>query len=69
MRAASGSGSATCEARRTVDPVVYTGSVPDQFKVGRQVVVTGRLQNGTFVAKEGSMVTKCPSKYTPKKKS
>ena len=48
-------------------PVVYTGSVPDQFKLGRQLVVSGQLRNGTFVAKEGSMLTKCPSKYAPKK--
>ena len=50
-------------------PVVYTGSVPDQFKVGRQLVVSGRLKNGTFVANSGSMLTKCPSKYAPKKTS
>ena len=49
--------------------VVYRGSVPDQFKLGRQLVVSGRLQNGVFVAKEGSMLTKCPSKYAPKKSS
>jgi cytochrome c-type biogenesis protein CcmE len=43
--------------------VVYTGSVPDQFKVGRHVVVDGTLRDGVFVAETGSMVTKCPSKY------
>ena len=48
-------------------PVVYTGSVPDLFKPGRDIVVTGRLQNGVFVAAPGTMVTKCPSKYSPKK--
>ena len=44
--------------------VLYKGSVPDMFKVGRHLVVDGRLENGTFVAVPGSMVTKCPSKYT-----
>ncbi|HEY7731546.1 MAG TPA: cytochrome c maturation protein CcmE [Gaiellaceae bacterium] len=44
--------------------VVYTGSVPDLFKVGRHIVVDGRLQRGVFVATPGSMVTKCPSKYS-----
>jgi cytochrome c-type biogenesis protein CcmE len=44
--------------------VVYRGSVPDQFKVGRDLVVDGSLRNGVFVAAPGSMVTKCPSKYT-----
>lgn len=47
--------------------VAYTGSVPDLFRTGRQVVVEGTLRNGTFVAKPGSLVTKCPSKYTPAK--
>jgi len=45
--------------------VLYAGSVPDLFKVGRHLVVDGELKNGTFVAVPGSMVTKCPSKYTP----
>jgi cytochrome c-type biogenesis protein CcmE len=50
-------------------PIVYHGSVPDLFKVGREVRVEGRLQNGVFVAKRDSLQTKCPSKYTPKKKA
>jgi cytochrome c-type biogenesis protein CcmE len=45
--------------------VLYTGSVPDLFKVGRHVVVDGELRRGTFVAQPGSMITKCPSKYAP----
>jgi cytochrome c-type biogenesis protein CcmE len=47
-------------------PVVYRGSVPDQFKVGREVVLTGKLENGTFVAKNDSLVTLCPSKFSDK---
>jgi cytochrome c-type biogenesis protein CcmE len=47
--------------------VLYTGSVPDLFRQGRQIVVEGTLRNGTFVAKPGSLITKCPSKYTPAK--
>jgi cytochrome c-type biogenesis protein CcmE len=49
--------------------VRYRGSVPDLFRAGRQVVVEGTLDpsDGTFVAKPGSLVTKCPSKYTPAK--
>jgi cytochrome c-type biogenesis protein CcmE len=46
--------------------VLYSGSVPDLFKVGRHVVVDGELRKGTFVAQPGSMITKCPSKYAPK---
>ena len=45
--------------------VVYHGTVPDLFHAGREVVVTGALQNGTFVAQDGSLSTKCPSKYAP----
>jgi cytochrome c-type biogenesis protein CcmE len=48
-------------------PVVYKGSVPDLFKTNREVVVDGKLRNGTFVAVPNTLVTKCPSKYTPKK--
>jgi cytochrome c-type biogenesis protein CcmE len=48
-------------------PVVYRGSVPDPFQPGRDVVVDGRLRNGVFVAVPNTLVTKCPSKYTPKK--
>ncbi len=49
--------------------VDYKGSVPDLFKVGRHIVVEGTLRNGVFVAKPGSLVTKCPSKYAPAKSS
>jgi cytochrome c-type biogenesis protein CcmE len=54
-------------ASATSVPIRYTGSVPDLFKVGRHIVVDGRLWRGTFVAEPGSMITKCPSKYVPKK--
>ena len=45
-------------------PVVYTGSVPDLFAQGRDIVVSGQLKGGTFVANRDSLVTKCPSKYS-----
>ena len=44
--------------------VHYRGTVPDQFKVGREVVVTGTLRGGTFVARNDSLITLCPSKFT-----
>lgn len=47
--------------------VLYTGSVSDQFRAGRDVSVKGELRNGVFVAVKDSLVTKCPSKYTAKK--
>ena len=49
--------------------VLYRGSVPDLFRKGRDVVVEGRLRNGVFVAVPNTLVTKCPSKYAPKKDS
>jgi cytochrome c-type biogenesis protein CcmE len=45
-------------------PVRYTGAVPDPFREGREVIVSGELRNGTFVAERDSLVTKCPSKFT-----
>jgi len=51
----------------TTVTVVYKGSVPDLFKTGRDVVVDGRLRNGVFVAVPDTLVTKCPSKYSPKR--
>jgi cytochrome c-type biogenesis protein CcmE len=47
-------------------PVLYKGSVPDLFRVGRSVHLEGSLRDGTFVAVRDSLTTKCPSKYTPK---
>jgi cytochrome c-type biogenesis protein CcmE len=54
-------------AGTTTVPVVYKGSVPDLFKTGRDVVVDGRLRNGVFIAVPDTLVTKCPSKYAPKR--
>ena len=48
-------------------PVVYRGSVPDLFRTGRDVVVDGRLRSGVFVAVPNTLVTKCPSKYSPQR--
>ena len=45
-------------------PVTYMGVVPDPFREGREVIVSGELENGTFVAERDSLVTKCPSKFT-----
>jgi cytochrome c-type biogenesis protein CcmE len=44
-------------------PVHYTGTVPDPFRDGREVIVTGRLRNGVFMGERNSLVTKCPSKF------
>ena len=45
--------------------VAYTGSVPSAFQVERELIVTGSMRGDRFVAQPNSMITKCPSKYTP----
>lgn len=44
--------------------VTYAGVVPDPFREGREVIVSGELAQGTFVAERDSLITKCPSKFT-----
>lgn len=44
-------------------PVVYTGAVPDTFKVGNQVVVEGEYTGGVFEAE--AIIVKCGSKFIP----
>lgn len=46
-------------------PVTYTGTIPDPFRGGREIVLTGALRGGTFVGEPETLTTKCPSKYTP----
>jgi cytochrome c-type biogenesis protein CcmE len=50
---------------KTVD-VLYRGTVPDTFRAGREVVVTGTLEGGTFVAERNGLTTLCPSKFQAK---
>jgi cytochrome c-type biogenesis protein CcmE len=50
-------------------PVSYTGAVPDPFREGREVIVSGELNRGTFEAERDSLVTKCPSKFTKDEQS
>lgn len=50
-------------------PVTYSGVVPDPFREGREVIVSGELRQGTFVAERDSLVTKCPSKFTKDEQS
>jgi cytochrome c-type biogenesis protein CcmE len=47
----------------TVVPVAYTGTVPDPFREGREIIVTVRRQDGAYVGERDSLITKCPSKY------
>jgi cytochrome c-type biogenesis protein CcmE len=47
-------------------PVTYAGSVPDPFRGGREIVLHGTMESGTFVGEPETLTTKCPSKYTTK---
>jgi cytochrome c-type biogenesis protein CcmE len=49
---------------KTVNVRYEGGSVPDAFREGRHVIVTGRMDGSTFVAQADSLTTKCPSKYS-----
>ncbi len=45
-------------------PVTYDGTLPDPFREGREVIVSVRKQGDRFVGERGSLITKCPSKFT-----
>ncbi len=46
-------------------PVTYKGTVPDPFRGGREIVLTGAIEkNGVFVGEPETLITKCPSKFT-----
>jgi cytochrome c-type biogenesis protein CcmE len=53
----------TIKKGAAVVPAIYTGIVPDTFKTGSEVVLTGRLEPDGFHAE--SIMAKCPSKYKP----
>jgi cytochrome c-type biogenesis protein CcmE len=44
-------------------PLQYTGTVPDPFHEGREVIVTVEKQGGRYIGERNSLITKCPSKY------
>jgi cytochrome c-type biogenesis protein CcmE len=45
-------------------PVTYTGTVPDPFRGGREIILTGSVRDGTFIGQRDTLITKCPSKFT-----
>ncbi len=52
---------------KTSVAVAYTGAVPDAFKDGREIIVQVQGQGTSFVGVNGSLITKCPSKFTASK--
>jgi cytochrome c-type biogenesis protein CcmE len=47
-------------------PVVYSGSVPDPFRDGREIGIRVRKRGAEWAGEKDSLVTKCPSKFTAK---
>lgn len=45
-------------------PVTYNGAVPDPFRGGREIILTGTVERGVFVGERDTLITKCPSKFT-----
>ena len=45
-------------------PVTYSGTVPDPFRGGREIILTGQVERGVFVGEPDTLVTKCPSKFS-----
>jgi cytochrome c-type biogenesis protein CcmE len=50
-------------------PVRYSGTLPDPFREGREVIVDVRKQGDVFVGEKDSLITKCPSKFTAEQKT
>jgi cytochrome c-type biogenesis protein CcmE len=45
-------------------PVTYSGTVPDPFRGGREIVLSGTVEDGVFDGERDTLVTKCPSKFS-----
>ena len=37
-------------------PVTYTGTVPDPFRGGREIILTGSVERGTFVGEPDTLI-------------
>jgi cytochrome c-type biogenesis protein CcmE len=48
---------------RDAIPVAYTGTVPDPFQQGREVIVTVQREGSRYIGERNSLITKCPSKF------
>ena len=45
-------------------PVTYAGRLPDPFRADREIVVDVVKKGAVYEGQTGSLVTKCPSKFT-----
>ena len=49
---------------KTSVPVTYTGTLPDPFRADREVVIDVVKKGDVYEGQKGTLVTKCPSKFT-----
>ena len=61
-----GSSVTVIKGDETVE-VVYKGSVPDAYRIGREVIIDGQIRDGVLQATPDTLVAKCPSKYEEQK--
>ena len=47
-------------------PVAYSGTVPDTFRDGREIIITVRKHGSGYAGERDSLITKCPSKFSDK---
>jgi cytochrome c-type biogenesis protein CcmE len=53
------------DAAKQLHVLYPEGIVPDPFREGREILITGTLNDdGTFAAEKDSLITKCPSKFS-----
>ena len=48
-------------------PVTYKGNLPDPFRAEREVVIDVVKKGDVYEGQKGTLVTKCPSKFTADK--
>lgn len=48
----------------TAVPIAYSGTIPDPFRDGREIIITVRKTAGGYVGERDSLITKCPSKFS-----
>lgn len=62
-RAESGNRTVSLRTGRSLR-VTYEGTVPDPFRTGREIILTGTMKNRVFVGEPETLTTKCPSKFS-----
>ena len=48
----------------TAVPVSYSGTIPDPFRDGREIIITVRRHGAGYTGERDTLITKCPSKFS-----